>query len=129
VSVARFMADQRTLYRVPVAFTCALLGLSVAWFYKWRDRQPTRTEVRRAKLDAAVGEAFTTARGLHGSPRLYLDVRAEGWTVTEKTVADSMRRQGLVARISKRRNGLTKQDKTAAKFPGPGPARIHRHRA
>ncbi len=28
-----------------------------------------------------------------------------------------MRRQGLVARIIKRRNGLTKQDKTAPKFP------------
>jgi len=29
VSVARFVADQRTLYRLPVAFTCALLGVSV----------------------------------------------------------------------------------------------------
>ena len=28
-----------------------------------------------------------------------------------------MRRQGLVARRIQRRNGLTKQDKTAAKFP------------
>ena len=54
---------------------------------------------------------------MHGSPRLYLDVRAKGWAVSEKTVADSMRRQGLVARIIKRRNGLTRQDKTAAKFP------------
>ncbi len=39
------------------------------------------------------------------------------WRVSEKTVADSMRRQGLVARRIKRRNGLTKQDKTAPKFP------------
>jgi len=54
---------------------------------------------------------------VHGSPRLYLDVRAKGWAVSEKTVADSMRRQGLVARIIKRRDGLTRQDKTAAKFP------------
>jgi len=37
--------------------------------------------------------------------------------VSEKTVADSMRRQGLVARRIKRRNGLTRQDKTAPKFP------------
>lgn len=46
-----------------------------------------------------------------------MDLRAKGWTVREKTVADSMRRQGLVARIIKRRNGLTRQDKTAPKFP------------
>ena len=63
----------------------------------------------------AVG--FRKARGLHGSPRLHVDLRAKGWTVSEKTVADSMRRQGLVARIVKRRRGLTRQDATAAKFP------------
>jgi putative transposase len=117
VSVARFVADQRTLYRVPVGFTCALLGLSVSWFYKWRERQPTRTEQRRAKLDAAVKVEFDSHRGVHGSPRLYFDLRDKGWKVTEKTVADSMRRQGLMARTIKRRNGLTKQDKAAPKFP------------
>ena len=37
--------------------------------------------------------------------------------VSEKTVADSMRRQGLVARRIKRRNGLTRQDKTTATLP------------
>jgi len=62
VSVARFVADQRTLYRLPVAFTCALLGVSVSWFYKWRHRAPTKTEKRRARLDAAVARAFTAAR-------------------------------------------------------------------
>ena len=117
MSVARFVADQRTVYRVPVAFTCLILGLSVSWFYKWRERQPTKTERRRVKLDAAVAREFTSQRGLHGSPRLYVDLRQKGWVVTEKTVADSMRRQGLVARKIKRRNGLTVQDKAAPKFP------------
>ncbi len=117
MSVARFVADQRTLYRVPVAVTCLILGLSVSWFYKWRDRQPTKTEKRRVKLDAAVAQEFEAHRGLHGSPRVFEDLRAKGWTVSEKTVADSMRRQGLVARKIKRRNGLTVQDKTAPKFP------------
>ncbi len=117
MSVARFVADQRTLYRVPVAFTCALLGFSVSWFYKWLDRRPTKTQRRRAQLDAAVRQEFGAQRGLHGSPRLYVDLRAKGWIVAEKTVADSMRRQGLVARIIKRRNGLTQHDKDAPKFP------------
>jgi len=38
VSVARFIADQRTNYAVPVALTCALLGISISWFYKWWQR-------------------------------------------------------------------------------------------
>jgi len=122
VSVARFIADQKTFWRVPVAVCCALLGVSVSWFYKWWPRTqaggpPTKRARRRAEVDAAVKTAFTAARGLHGSPRLVHDLRDAGLTVSEKTVADSMRRQQLVARRIRRRNGLTKQDKTAPKFP------------
>jgi hypothetical protein len=97
VSVARFVADQRTLHRVPVAFTCALLGLSVSWFYTWRDRQPTKSQRRREQVDASVAREFAAHRGVHGSPRLYVDLREKGWTVSEKTVADSMRRSVLAS--------------------------------
>jgi len=122
VSVARFIAAQRTDYRVPHSLTRLLLGVSLAWFYKWlgRARQAgphTETERRRAEVDAAVAAWFVDARGLHGSPRLHADLREAGWVVSQKTVADSMRRQGLVARRIKRRGGLTRQDKTAPKFP------------
>lgn len=122
MSVARFIADQRALYRVPHTVVCALLGVSLAWFYKWAGRAAssgphTATQRRRIAFDEAVAAAFTAARGVHGSPRLYDDLREAGWRVSEKTVAESMRRQGLVARRIKRRNGLTRQDKTAPKFP------------
>ena len=80
MSVARFVADQRTKYRVPHVITCVLLGVSVSWFYKWITRADitdglhTDTDRRRAQLDAAVAAAFTTAKGLHGSPRLIADL-------------------------------------------------------
>jgi hypothetical protein len=48
VSVARFIADQRTNYRVPHTITCALRGGSTSWFYKWIARTPTPSERRRA---------------------------------------------------------------------------------
>ena len=117
MSVARFIADPRTNYRVPHTLTCLLLGVSLSWFYKWRGRPPTPRQQRRADLDAVVAAMFDDAKGLHGSPRLRADLRAAGWVVTEKTVAESMRRQGLAARKAKRRKGLTKQDKTAPRFP------------
>ena len=122
MSVARFIAHQRTCWKVPVAVCCALLGVSVSWFYKWwprtRDAGPhTPQATHRVEVDRAVAAAFTTARGLHGSPRLVHDLREAGWTVSQKTVADSMRRQRLVARRIRRRGGLTRQDRTAPKFP------------
>jgi putative transposase len=77
----------------------------------------TPRDRRRDTINRTVAIAFRKARGLHGSPRLHADLRDAGRTVSEKTVADSIRRQGMVARRIKRRNGLTKQDKTAPKFP------------
>lgn len=126
MSVARFIADQRTRFRVPHTMTCLLLGVSVAWFYKWLSRADgpgtarglhTQRDRRRDTIDRAVRTAFTKARGLHGSPRLHADLRDDGWVVSEKTVADSMRRQGLVARRIRCRNGLTRQDNTKPVFP------------
>lgn len=122
MSVARFIADQKTFWRVPVTMCCALLGVSVSWFYKWWPRAqaggpPTKRARRRGEVDAAVKAAFDAAHGLHGSPRLVHDLRDAGWSVSAKTVADSMRRQQLVARRIRRRNGLTRQDRTAPKFP------------
>jgi putative transposase len=126
VSVARFIADQRTKYRVPHTVTCALLEVSLSWFYKWAGRASgpgavnglhTTRDRRRDTIDRAVRVAFDKARGVHGSPRLLHDLRDDGWRVSEKTVADSMRRQGLVARRIRRRSGLTRADKTARSSP------------
>ncbi len=119
MSLAAFIADQRTSHQVPHAVACRALAVSESWFYKWQHRQhrPTPTERRRAELDAAVAEAFEQSQGLHGSPRILIDLRAAGWTASEKSVAKSMARQGLVARPKKRRKNLTRPDKRAVPFP------------
>lgn len=116
MSLAAFIADQRASHDVPHAVSCRALQVSESWFYKWVDRSPTVTEKRRAEVDAAVATAFAAARGLHGSPRIHADLRDEGWRVSEKTVAASMARHGLVARRKKRRKNLTRPDKRAVPF-------------
>jgi putative transposase len=117
VSVARFIADQRTFYRVPVAVCCAILGLSIGWFYKWIKAPVAGQLRRRRELDAKVAELFEASERTYGSPRIHRDLVEAGWSVGENTVADSMRRQGLFGRKPKHRKGLTRQDKKAAKFP------------
>ena len=116
MSVARFIADQRTNYRVPHTLSCAVLGVSVSWLHKWLDRPPTDRQRRRGELDNRVRERFEASGRTYGSPRVHADLIAEGWRVGVNTVADSMRRQGLQGRTPKRRRGLTKQDKSAPVF-------------
>jgi putative transposase len=117
VSVARFVADQRTMYRVPQTVTCAILGISISWFHKWLHREPTERQRRRAALDARVRELFEASQGTYGSPRVHADLLEAGATVSVNTVADSMRRQGLQGCKPKRRRRLTRQDRSAPKFP------------
>jgi putative transposase len=117
VSLAAFIADQRTSHGVPQAVACRALGVSASWFYKWRDRPPTPAQVRRAELDAAVKRFFDASDSTYGSPRILTDLREAGWRVSEKTVAKSMVRQGLVARVQKRRKNLTRQDESKRPFP------------
>jgi putative transposase len=118
MSVASFVAAQRTDYGVPHAVSCRALELSESWFYNWRDRPPTARQERRARLDADVKHWFERADGDYGSPRVVADLRADGWRVSEKSVAASMRRQGLVGRPTRRRfRSLTRPDKAAPPAP------------
>jgi putative transposase len=54
MTVASFVATQRTEHGVPHVIACRALGVSESWFYKWRDRAPTRRQARRVSLDAVV---------------------------------------------------------------------------
>lgn len=92
MSVARFIADQRTFYRVPVAVCCAILGVSIGWFYKWVKAPVTPAALRRRELDAAVTAVFAASGRTYGSPRIHADLIEAGWTVGHNTVADSMAR-------------------------------------
>jgi putative transposase len=121
MSVASFVAAQRTVHGVPHARCCRWLGVSESWFYKWHDREPTVREQRRAALDAAVKASFDDSGGTpgtYGSPRVWEDLFAAGWRVSVNTVAASMTRQGLAGRSPKRkRRCLTRPDKAAASIP------------
>ena len=55
MSVASFIASQRADHGVSHTKCCRWLGVSESWFYKWRDREPTRPRAaaRRARRGGA----------------------------------------------------------------------------
>lgn len=127
MSVARFIADQRTRYRRPHTVTCLLLGVSLAWFYKWNTRtngpvaesgSHTPRARRRDTIDRAVRVMVTKQRGLHGSPGCTPTcAMMAGRRVRKRSRTRHALPKGVVARRIRRRNGLIRQDKTAPKFP------------
>jgi putative transposase len=114
VSVACFIADQQDTHHVPVTLVCRALGRSTSWFYKWRDRPQTARGVRRTVLATRITELFDASGKTYGSPRITLDLRAEGWQVGVNTVARLMAELGLAGRISRGRHSLTRQGRRPA---------------
>lgn len=117
MSVAALIAANRTQLGIPHAVSCRLMGVSESWFYKWRARSPTLSELRRRDLDKAVLTAFVASAGTYGSPRVADELRDDGWATATKTVAASMRRQALTARPKRRTRRTLRRPEAAAATP------------
>ncbi|MFE7395088.1 IS3 family transposase [Streptomyces sp. NPDC057582] len=118
------ISDRRTEYDIPHTVACRALGVSGAWFYKWRRRpsEPTKREARRRQLEERITFFFRESGDTYGSPRVTLDLWAEGWQVSVNTVAEIMADLGLQGRRPpRRRRSLTRQGKRRA-----APDLVHR---
>ena len=117
MSLVEHIAAQRADHGVPHTVACRALGVAESTFYAGRGRPPSAARRRRERLDAAVKECFEASGGTYGSPRVRAQLRRDGLAVSKKTVEGSMARQGLRARTTRRRRGLTRPDKSAAPAP------------
>ena len=65
MTVASFVAAQRTDHGVPHVISCRALEVSPSWFYKWRERRPTLAN-NGGHLDAAVKRSFDASAAATG---------------------------------------------------------------
>lgn len=83
---------------------CHVLQVARSGWYVWHQRrhQINRRQQFRLVCDNAVREAFSDAKQRYGAPRLTDELRAQGRVYNIKTVAASLRRQGLRAKALRR---------------------------
>ncbi len=115
--MAALIVAQREEHQIPHAVSCRALGVSQAWFYKWKDARPGPRAQHREELIAEVARLFRRHDGKYGSPRITADLRDGGWRVSENTVAAVMRELGLAARRKKRRKATTRPGKGRWRAP------------
>ena len=108
VSLAAAIAAQREQHGIPQAVSCRALGVSQAWFYKWRRGDVSPRRARRAALAIEIARLFRAHEGKYGSPRITADLKDAGWAVSQNTVAQLMAEQHLAARRKKRRKATTR---------------------
>ena len=98
-----FMSEHMDIFSVSAM--ARVLNVSRSGFYAWRHRQtsdPSPRKQRSLQRDEMIRDAFEAGKGRSGSPRLVLDLEDAGHSCDRKTVADSMKRQGLRAKAAKK---------------------------
>ncbi len=117
MSVAGVIVAEGAQHHIPHATACRALGVSQAWFYKWRHGDTSCRRARREQLSIEIGRLFAAHRGRYGSPRITADLVEEGWRVNVNTVAQIMAEQGLRARPKRRRRGGTRPGRGRSRAP------------
>jgi transposase InsO family protein len=107
VSVAGFIATQRAEHQIPHVTACRALGVSQAWFYKWRPGDASTRHARREQLTVAIRRLFAAHRGRYGSPGSRLTCRRRAGGQCEHRGPDHGQ-EGLRARRKHRRKGHTR---------------------
>lgn len=103
MTVARFIANQRTTYRVPQSFTCAVSGVSVSWFSKWIARAadidglPTRYRHSRRAAGCGEGPILIAAHASAASGCREAFFSYSEWEVLSRnTFSDTIQAQAVV---------------------------------
>lgn len=95
-----------------ISAQCGAFEVSRSGYYAWRHRRdnPGKRHMGREKLDNLVAGSFEARKGRSGAVGLTLDLDEQGHKYNRKTVAASMKRQGLVAKAAKKYKATTDSD-------------------
>ncbi len=78
-----------------IARMARLLEVSRSGFYAWLTRMPSKRALRTERIEAKIAWFHGESDEVSGSPRVLVDLRADGEVISAKTVAKTMRRLGL----------------------------------
>ena len=79
-----------------------LLEVSRSGFYAWLNRAPSKRAVRMERIEQKVTWFHGESDEVSGAPKILADLRDDGETISQKTVAKAMRKLGLAGVCPKR---------------------------
>ena len=91
----RFIEDHRDAY--PVRLMCAVLDVSAAGYYAWRERPVSQSAAANAALLKAIRQVHQDSGGRYGSPRVHAALRVQGRGASRGRIERLMHRHGIRA--------------------------------
>jgi putative transposase len=89
-----------SLFRLDVV--CQVLEVSRSGYYAWQRRPDSDRAMRREELAIQIQRVHVDNRRVYGSPRIYRELKAQGQTVCENTIADIMKERKIRAKTKRK---------------------------
>lgn len=102
---------------LPATLLCEVLGVSTSGYYRWLKRKPSAREVKRNCVLQRILEIFEASGKTYGAPRVYKQLRAEGYRSSKRTVEETFGpRNSVCQRLVPRSAG---QARGGSKYESP----------
>lgn len=87
--------------RLNVSRVLKILGVSKSGYYAFKNRLPSKRELRKEAVKERIQELYEESRQNYGAPKIRQQLIKEGECLSEKTVGNYMREMGLKAQYIK----------------------------
>jgi putative transposase len=101
----------------PVSVLCETLGVSLSGYYAWKKRPLSQHQREDQQLAERMQGVYHANRQVYGSPRIHVELRDQGISISRKRVARLMREQGLSASRRRHRTITTHSEPGARVSP------------
>ena len=109
-----FIRAEKAQY--PVRVLCRVLEVSPSGYYAWLSRKPSLRSRETTKLKVTIRALFAENKRRYGSPRIWDDLREQGWIVGKNRVARLMHDMELQARRKRRFVTTTHSEHALVRF-------------
>lgn len=94
------MKDHSSMF--PIEKMCKALQVSRSAYYEWLNRKPNQRDIESKNLSQEIYTIYHWSKKTYGSPRITMELRNQGLTVSRKRVSKLMKKQNLRSIIRKR---------------------------
>lgn len=84
-----------------------LFGVSRSGYYQWLGRGPSRRAIANQQLKRAIHRVWEASGRIYGSPRIFRQLEAEGWSTSRPRIARLMQVMGVQSRIRRKWKATT----------------------
>jgi len=74
-----------------------LLSISTSGFYNWIKRKPSKQNIRKQEVKQEINEIYNESMQIYGAPKIASILQSRGHVISEKTVGNYMREEGIKA--------------------------------